>query len=115
MEQNDTTTLITIDVPLTRDDITEMADRIAKLDEQVDTVKNEKKASTAKCNGILKGIEAEIKHKLKCIRNRSVSREFACNVEYDYETGKVTYRDADTGKILEERDMTNEERQLSLL
>ena len=115
MKENDETTLVEVEIPLSQRDIVNIANRIAKLSADEDSIKQEKSASAAKYNGKLKAITSELKAKSKAIRDGFVTEEIACVQDFDYESGMVIFSYPDTGKKISERKMTNEEKQMSLL
>lgn len=96
-------------VVLTSDELEERADRSSHVwaeycatEAEMKTIAGNYKAKIAELRGKHDVLEREI-------RDKCTYRDIECSIEYNYDTRKVTARRNDTGEVVEERDMLNEE------
>lgn len=98
-----------IDVRLTNDELAVLADELAKLDAQRREVEQEKREETSRFTDTIK----EIKGAMKSLSDKIIAhverREVDVIATPDEQRFCVVIRRADTGELLEERKMTDEE------
>lgn len=101
-------------VRLSDREVADRADRAAHKLADVVEKKEELKASTKHQKAIIESIEAEV-HQLSAeVREHSTYRMVECQTEFDYERSTVREVRLDTNEVLDERRMTEAERQREL-
>jgi len=113
-EENSDRQIIDIHVNLTDGELLEIGDKIGELDAEEDTLTAEKKAAVSMWTAKLNGCKAEKKALCKMLKTKTEIRTIECHVDPDYDTGVMCYVSVETGVIVHQRKMTNEERQMKL-
>lgn len=90
------------------------AHELAEAHSFTEATKERKKSVMAELNADLKIAEAKETKLSNIVSTNSERREVTVEVRYDYEVGKVTKTRTDTGEIISEREMTDDERQSQL-
>lgn len=112
--ENRNTAVIDYTYSLTDEDRLEYALKIAELDEQDDSLENEKKMTTASFKARIDENHTNRKKLSKAIRSGSECRAGECEIVNDFDKGIVSFRLIETGCFVYSRKMSNEERQLNL-
>ena len=90
----------------TEEDINVVNEKIAELSAK----KNEFDEKRKYTSDIVKGCDAEIKMVIKSKEEGGEDRQMECPVEINYTTGKSIVKHPETGEILEERNLSSDER-----
>lgn len=94
----------------TEDDINAVNEKIAELSEKKNEFDEKRKFVT----DIVKGCAAEIALAIKSKNDGGEDRQMDCPVEINYTTGKRIVKHPDTGEVIEERNLSSDERQQDL-
>jgi hypothetical protein len=101
-------------VKFTKDQLIELGGEAAeaalektRLEIEFDAVKKDWKAQIEEQDNLLMGVLARI-------REGGEKVPATCIMEKDYKTGQVTFTRKDTGEVVEERDMTHDEKQMDI-
>lgn len=111
------TTVITDTLPcaLTDEEVLKFAGELANANKEVDNAIDEKKFLMQQANAKVKRAEAHRDEITAIVASRTEWREVTVHKVFDYENGKVTETRIDTGEVIRSRDMSDDERQASLL
>lgn len=90
------------------------AKELADAHRETIAMSERKKSVMAELNADLKIAEAKETKLANIVATRSERRDVTVEVKYDYELGSVTKTRTDTGEIVSEREMTDNERQAEL-
>ncbi len=90
----------------TEDDINVVNEKIAELSEKKNEFDEKRKFVT----DIVKGCAAEIALAIKSKNDGGEDRQMDCPVEINYTTGKRIVKHPDTGEVIEERNLSSDER-----
>lgn len=101
-------------VKLTAEEVADRADRAAAVLADRDRKEDEQKAANKHAKSIIESLEAELRTLSGEVRNRSTYSQVACERRYDYALGLVTEIRLDTFETLNQRSMTDGERQMAL-
>lgn len=97
---------------LTTEEVVTRAQRVAEIRKEVDKVEEEKKKATGGFKAQINVLESEQDRLLQTIRANGENRTVECEVERDFYANKVLYKHG--GKVVEERAMNFEERQMEM-
>lgn len=101
-------------VILTRDEKLEYGEKMAKECNILKRAENEKAETSAEINGRIKGHKAEIDKVAEVLAQGYEYRPVKCERVLDYDRGVLRVIRLDTGEIVQERELTERERQMSL-
>jgi len=101
-------------VQLTDKDVLGVAEELSKVLDEIKAIDEEKKAVVANLKSRTEEKEARCSTLQSLVRNKWEYRPVDCEETMDNNTGKVTTRRLDTDEVIEERDMTYDERQSKL-
>jgi hypothetical protein len=87
---------------------------MADLELQEENIGAEQKKSTSGFKARVQDIVNERRRLARCVRDGLERKTGECSVEYDYDNGKILYREIESSIVVKERTMSIEERQLSL-
>jgi hypothetical protein len=104
----------TLKVILTTAEIADRADRAAQTIAARDGAEEEMKAQQKHAKGNIDKMDAEIRHLSNEVRTRSTYRKVECERQYHYGDGRVAEIRLDTGELINDRRMTEAERQREL-
>jgi hypothetical protein len=90
------------------------AKELADAHRETIAMSERKKSVMAELNADLKIAEAKETKLANIVATRSERRDVTVEVKYDYELGTVAKTRTDTGEIVSEREMTDDERQAEL-
>jgi hypothetical protein len=90
------------------------ADKLGHVVQQRDAFEESMKAEAKTQRETLKGLDRELRKLSSVIRERAEWREVKCERRVNYTTGVVTDVRLDSGEVIEERAMTDDERQKGL-
>ena len=90
------------------------ARELAEAHKEVARQEERKKTVTAGLNNDVKIAKAKESKLADVVATREEQREVTVQVKYDYELGTVTKTRTDTGEVISEREMTDNERQAEL-
>lgn len=90
------------------------ARELADAHRETIAMQNRKKSVMAELNADLKIAEGKETKLANIVATRTERRDVTVEVKYDYELGKVTKTRTDTGELVSEREMTDDERQAEL-
>ncbi len=100
---------------LTDDERLSFGDDLAEASQAVDNVMNRKKFVLTQLQTEIKAAEARRDKLAGIVGSKVEYREVTVEVELNYETGKYRETRTDTGEIVADRLMTDEEKQVSML
>ena len=100
---------------LTNDERLSRADDLANAVQSVDQIKQEKKSLVRQIDARLSAAESKRDELSDVVASGREYREVIVEQIFDYEAGKVREVRRDTGEKIAERDLTDEEKQGSLL
>lgn len=100
---------------LTDEERLSRADDLANAVQVVDQVKQEKKSLMRQVDSRLNAAESKREELADVVASGREYREVIVHQVFDYNEGKVTEMRVDTGEVIASRDLTDEERQASLL
>ena len=89
-------------------------EHVAVLD-AIERTKAEKSAAAQEFRETLADLNVDEKRLRTAVRSKTVQRMVECVCVYDYDAGKVITTRSDTGAVVSEREMTDEERQVPLV
>lgn len=95
-------------------DLLEIGDKLVVLNNEEEKVDIERKLAAASFNEKLKRIKADMKRLLQIYEKQEEVIEEECTVEYYWEDGIVLYVSCESGLHVDQRIITQEERQLKL-
>lgn len=99
---------------LTREEIEECAQSMSRQLSERDIWEAQIKEQSKRDKSKLKDMETEVRRLSNSIRDKSELRLVDCERQLNWTTGRVTDVRLDTGAIVAERDMTEQERQRDL-
>lgn len=105
---------ITVTQQLTEAEKAEYADDMAKLDEEIEALEDERSAVSNRLKKQIDAKEAERRAMSKVVREGNEEREVFCDKCADYDSGEMKWADAVTGEIVNKRPLVGEERQRHL-
>ena len=108
-------TLITKARELTDEELLEAGKKLAEFEEKLAVVKAEAKQLAAEYKGKITDVEASRAGLASVIRLKEEEVVHECYADPDYKSGMMVYTDVETGEVVEERKLTNEERQMKLI
>ena len=114
MEENRETVLREYTRQLTSADLLEIGDKLVLLHNEEQRVDGERKLAAAKFGEQLKRIKADMDRLLKQYEKQEEVIEEECEVEYYWEEGIASYISCESGLHVDQRPITQEERQLKL-
>lgn len=100
--------------PLTDDEVQQRAERVAELLEQADDVAAESAAARARFKSRSEEIARERRKVLDEYRTRSTLRVVPCELQVDLEAKRAQWVRTDSGEVILERGLRDEERQAHL-
>jgi hypothetical protein len=100
---------------LTDEQLLEAGQKLAEYEEKLAVVKAEAKQVAAEYKGKVSDVEASRASLASIIRLKEEEVVYECYADPDYKTGLMVFTDVETGQIIEERKLTNEERQMKLI
>ena len=101
-------------VALTKDETADRAKRMSHKLAERDIKEQVIKEETKRQKTVLKDMETEVRRLSNSVRDGAELRTVQCERRCNYTTGRVSDVRVDTGEILSERDMTEDERQKDL-
>ncbi len=101
-------------VVLKPEEVAERADRAAQLLADRDHEEAELKAHASHVKSRIATMESEMRHLSGEVRTKCTYREVQCERRFLYDTGTVQEVRLDTGEVLNERPMTDREKQRDL-
>lgn len=101
-------------VDLTRDELLEAGEDLASAQSHLDATHAELKAVKSEYKGRLDEIASRIGRLTSKIGSKSEVRDVACVHTSDFTNGRIIITRTDTGKILEDRPMTESEKQTEI-
>lgn len=101
-------------VQLTIEEVADRADRAAALVADIAAKEADHKAAAKHQKSIIESLQADLCRLSGEVRNRSTYSPCICRREYDYDAGVLRETRMDTGEVLLERALTNDERQPEL-
>lgn len=113
-DTDETTTMVEIEKDVTDAMVIELADQLTELTQRKDTIAQEKAASLANFNSKIKTIESKVASILEQITSRKITEEVEAVAEYDYNSGMVRFYDPESNELLYRRELTKEEKQMSV-
>lgn len=99
---------------LTTVDLLEIGNKLVVLNNEEERVDTERKLAAASFNEKLKRIKADMKRLLQMYEKQEEVIEEECEVEYYWEDGIASYISCESGLHVDQRPITQEERQLKL-
>lgn len=106
------TVMRTVMLPLTDEEIVKKAHRIAELREQTLKLQAERLAEMRRLKGEIERCELEVAKHLAAIKDGREEQDVHCEEQKDFEQNTVRYFFG--GKVVEERPMEGDERQLEI-
>lgn len=100
---------------LTDEERLNFGDMMATASQDVDAAESTKKSAVKQLNYEIQEAKTERDRLARIVNSRTEYRDVTVSVRYDYESGKVIKTRTDTGEIIEDRWMTDEEKQTSML
>lgn len=101
-------------VPLTQEEVDTRTEQLLELLNKVDHVREEQKRVASHARSTIKEMEQEAGQLRRDLYDRSELRPIDCEERWIYRTGVVQVVRTDTGKAVDERPMTTDERQEQL-
>jgi hypothetical protein len=101
----------TLPCELTRDEITTYSEELAKITAKQAEIENEKKEVLSDFTAKLNKCVSDARMFARKITTRKEDREVECNMEFDYKTGNVFTVRTDTFTTIDQRKMTDDDRQ----
>ncbi len=101
-------------VILTKDEIADRADRAAGLLQDRDTKEEEQKARRTAEKAVIDAMESELRRVSNEVRTKATYQDVQCERRYVYDKSKVQEWRLDTGEMISERDMNDNEKQRDL-
>lgn len=101
-------------VSLTKDEIADRAKRMSHKLAERDIKEQVIREDAKRQKTVLKDMETEVRRLSNSVRDGAELRTVQCERRCNYSTGRVQDVRLDTGEILSERDMTEDERQKDL-
>lgn len=105
----------TLPCQLTDEEVLKFAGELANANKEVDNAIDEKKFLTQQASAKVKRAEAHRDEITAIVASRTEWREVTVHKLHDYVNGKVIETRTDTGEVIRSRDMSDDERQASLL
>lgn len=105
----------TLPCKLTDDERLARADDLANAVQVVEQVRQEKKSLVRQVDARLNAAESKREELADVVASGREYREVIVHQVFDYDKGVVTETRIDTGEVIASRDLTDEERQASLL
>lgn len=99
-------------VELTPEQVADRADRAAQMIAERDAKEEEHKAAAKHSKSVIEALDAEIRRLSNEVRTRSTYASVECERRFNYATGLLTESRTDTGETVNERRMTDSEKQL---
>jgi len=90
------------------------ARELAEAHKEVSRQEDRKKTLTAGINNDVKIAKAKESKLADIVATREEQREVTVEIKYDYELGTVSKTRTDTGEVISDREMTDDERQVEL-
>lgn len=90
------------------------ARELAEAHKEVSRQEDRKKTVTAGINNDVKIAKAKESKLADIVATREEQREVTVEIKYDYELGTVSKTRTDTGEVISDREMTDDERQVEL-
>lgn len=106
------TAIVNHNFELTEDELLGIGEKLGELDGEIEQAEAEKKLLVSQWGAKIKAMQADVKRLTRLLRDKSEWRDVECEVKYD--GGYVLHISMETGECLQKREMTNEERQISL-
>lgn len=103
-----------VEVPLSDDDMVKLAQQAADVANSLAEAVAHKKETMAELNGAIKERKARVDEILEDIRRGTRTEEHEFDWRIDPDTGKAQLIDLQTSEVVEERDATDDEKQLPL-
>lgn len=93
----------------------DFADELAEATQQVDTISTTRKSQMQQINSELRQAEARRDKLSGIVGSKTEYRDITVEVKHDYDRGFVIKTRTDTGEVILERRMTDDERQVPLI
>ncbi len=100
--------------PLTSAERRIIDDQLVTCNGDLHNLESEKAASNKKYTGEIAEARQMMDDAIEVLRRDTVDEEFVRMETFDFTKGTVTYTDIDSGEVVDERDITDEERQTSM-
>lgn len=100
---------------LTEKERLQFADEMANAAQEVESIELTRKSQMDQINSELKQAKARAQLLTGIVASKTEYRDVAVEVKLDYDKGKVIKTRTDTGELISERFMTDEEKQTSML
>lgn len=105
----------TLPCQLTDEEVLKFAGELANANKEVDNAIDEKKFLSQQAAAKVKQAEAHRDEVTSIVASRTEWREVTVHKVFDYANGKVIETRIDTGEVIRSREMSDDERQASLL
>lgn len=99
---------------LTSSDLLQVCEDIVELNREEEKVSIDKSTITSKYNAQLKRIRSDMRRLMNMLDTKEEKVEVECYYDYNYKEKLVSYYSCESGELVNERSMTNEELQLKL-
>lgn len=100
---------------LTEKERLQFADEMANAAQEVESIELTRKSQMDQINSELKQAKARAQLLTGIVASKTEYRDVTVEVKLDYDKGKVIKTRTDTGELISERFMTDEEKQTSML
>lgn len=100
--------------PLGEQGKAEVANKLAAAIQQLESIEGQKKAADAGFNGQMKSIQQQIHTLSYKVINNEEMRSIVCDLQLNYTKQTATLIRTDTNEVVQERPMTDEEKQMDL-
>lgn len=109
VDENRQTQIVDYDQQLTREEMLEYAEKAAALEKEREDLSLEQKQSAAAFKAKIGEKEADVRRMLRYVRDGFRPAQAMCYVNYDFKKRVVTFEDCDSGRVVRERKMSEEE------
>ncbi len=104
-----------LDCILTEDDVLDRGRQLANAEQDLSNVEYEKKAAMDEFKKSIDAVNGRINTLAKAIREAKEERDVPCVIEDDWQSYEKTVRRTDTGEIIERYEMSETDKQRSLI
>lgn len=112
--ENSAIIIKTVEVELETSDRLAVADEIGELVRQIEEKKKAFQLATAHHKALIGSLSNRQDTLLEVLASNVRDVEIECRPDYDYKRGVVRLIDVESGDVVEERDMTSQERQMNI-
>ena len=99
---------------LTEDELLQAGEDLAKAIDEARTLEEQRKSANEDYKAQIAAREAEITIKQRLVRNKNEFRPVPCELTLNYTTLKATVVRIDTKAVVQERDLSHEEKQMKI-